>query len=213
MAYSAQNPLDPSQTSSDHNAMEREWQLISAIMAGVVEMRKHASSHLPKFEGEGSDEYRRRSHAAPWRPEFSDIVQTLASKPFGKDVAIKGVAPDAIVGKLDEASGMRIGGLVDDIDGQGRSLTTFARETFQKGIAKGAHAILVEYPPMPEGASRADEIALGARPYWVQIPVENILAACRSGIDADPRSVCCALFSLIGLGFGQERSPEHRRRP
>ena len=83
MAYSAQNPLDPSQTSSDYNAMEREWQLISAIMAGVVEMRKHAASHLPKFEGEGADEYRRRSHADPWRPEFSDIVQTLASKPFG----------------------------------------------------------------------------------------------------------------------------------
>ncbi len=109
------NPLDPSQTSSDYNTMEREWQLISAIMAGVVEMRKHASSHLPKFEGEGSDEYRRRSHAAPWRPEFSDIVQTLASKPFGKDVAIKGVAPDAIVGKLDEASGMRIGGYVRSV--------------------------------------------------------------------------------------------------
>ncbi len=137
MAYSAQNPLDPSQTSSDYNSMEREWRLISAIMAGVVEMRKHAASHLPKFEGESSEEYRRRTHAAPWRPEFSDIVQTLASKPFGKDVAIKGVAPDAIVGKLDEASGMRIGGLVDDIDGQGRSLTTFAREAFLKGHRQG----------------------------------------------------------------------------
>ncbi len=141
MAYPAQNPLDPSQTSSDYNAMEREWRLISAIMAGVVEMRAHAASHLPKFEGESSEEYRRRTHTAPWRPEFSDILQTLASKPFGKDVAIKGVAPDAIVGRLDEASGMRLGGIVDDIDGQGRSLTTFAREAFLKGIAKGAHAI------------------------------------------------------------------------
>ncbi len=73
----------------------------------------------------------------------------LASKPFGKDVAVKGVASDAIVGKLDETSGMRIGGFVDDIDGQGRSLTTFAREAFLKGIAKGAHAILVDQPRQP----------------------------------------------------------------
>ena len=167
---------DPSTPSSDYNAMEREWRLISAIMAGVVEMRNCCGDHLPKFEGESSEEYRRRVATAPWRPEFTDILQTLASKPFGRDVALKGVVSDAIVGKLDDASGMRIGGLVDDIDGRGSSLTTFAREVFFKGVAKGVHAILVDYPTMSEKASRADEIALGARPYWVQVPVENILA-------------------------------------
>ena len=165
MSYPAQNTSNPSQTSSDYNTMEREWRLISAIMAGVVEMRRCCGDHLPKFEGESSGEYQRRVTTAPWRPEFTDILQTLASKPFGRDVAIKGAAPDVIVGKLDDASGMRIGGLVDDIDGRGSSLTTFVREVFSKGVAKGAHAILVDYPPMPEKASRADEIALGARAH------------------------------------------------
>ncbi len=167
---------DPSQTSSDYNAMEREWRLISAIMAGVVEMRKHAGTYLPKYEGESNDEYRRRINTAPWRPEFTDILQTLASKPFGKDVAIKGVAPDVIVGALDKASGMRIGGLVDDIDGRGSSLTTFAREVFLKGIAKGAHAILVGYSSKDMLRSRQEEIEAGARPLWNHIPIDHILA-------------------------------------
>ena len=169
-------PNDPSQTSSDYNAMEREWQLISAIMAGVVEMRRHGGEHLPKYEGESSEEYRRRMHSAPWRPEFADILQTLASKPFGRDVAIKGVAPDSIVGELDEASGMRVGGLVDDIDGRGSSLTTFAREVFLKAIAKGAHAILVDYSATEVLRSVKEQNESGARPYWVQVPVDNILA-------------------------------------
>ncbi len=172
----APSPLDPSQTSSDYKAQEREWQLISAIMGGVEEMRRHCGERLPKYEAESYDEYRRRKECAPWRPEFTDILQTLASKPFGRDVAIKGVVPDAIVGRLDPASGMRLGGLVDDIDGTGRSLTTFAREAFLKGCAKGAHAIYVTYPPMPANASRAEEIAAGARPYWNQIAVEDIIA-------------------------------------
>ena len=167
---------DPSQTSSEYNSMSLEWELIADIMAGVKAMRRKGTRYLPQFQNESGAEYKRRLDSAPWRPEFTDVLQTLASKPFGKDVIVKGVAPERIAGKLDPATGNRTTGFVDDVDGRGNSLTIFARETFLQAVAKGAHAIMVDYPRMPEGASRADEVRLGARPYWLQIPIENILA-------------------------------------
>ncbi len=156
--------------------MEKQWRLVSDVLGGVEAVRKRGNDYLPKYEVESSEEYRRRSLTAPWRPEFADIVQTLASKPFGRDIAIKGAAPDEIIGSVDPGTKMRTGGLIDDIDGRGSSLTTFAAETFFTAIAKGAHAILVDYPEMVPNASRADEIQAGARPYWVQISIDSILA-------------------------------------
>jgi hypothetical protein len=167
---------DPSTTSGEYNRMEPKWRLVSDIMAGVEAIRARRAAYLPKYEVETQGDYERRLYSTPWRPEFADILQTLTSKPFGRDVALKGNVPDEIQGKLDPVTKMRSGGLVDDIDGRGNSLTTFASEAFSSAVAKGAHAILVDHPPMPEKASRADEIAIGARPYWVQVPFDNIIA-------------------------------------
>ena len=103
-------------------------------------------------------------------------MRSLASKPFGKEVALKGNPPERIAGKIDAVTKRRVGGIVDDIDGRGNGLTVFAREAFAQAIAKGMHGILVDYPTMQPTATKAEEQAVGARPYWVQIPAENIIA-------------------------------------
>ena len=156
--------------------MGKKWKLVADILGGVETIRQAGDKYLPKFEGESSEEYRRRSVSAPWRPEFSDILQALSTKPFGRDVAIKGPAPDEILGMVDPITKVRRGGFVDDIDGRGSSLTTFAAEAFWQAASKGAHAVLVDYPEMALGASRAEEKQAGARPYWVQVPFDNIIA-------------------------------------
>jgi hypothetical protein len=167
---------DPSKTSAEYQRMDKRWQLVRDILGGVEAIRRGGDKYLPKYEGESSEEYRRRSQSAPWRPEFVDILQALATKPFGRDVAVKGAPPDEIIGQADPATKSRRGGLVDDIDGRGSSLTTFAAEAFWQGAARGAHAYLVDYPEMAPNASRADEIKAGARPYWVQVPFDSIIA-------------------------------------
>lgn len=169
-------PDDPSKTSSEYDTMKPEWEVIEDIMAGARAIRKRSTHYLPQYEKEANEEYRRRKDSAPWRPEFTDILRSLASKPFGKEVAFKGQAPDAIIGTLDPSTKERAGGIADDIDGRGNGLTVFAREAFSQGIAKGMHAILVDFPTMQPDVTRADEKAAGARPYWVQIPAQNIIA-------------------------------------
>ena len=156
-------PLDPSKESGEYMAMKADWTMISDIMAGAAAIRAKTTVYLPKYEGEDQDEYKRRVQTSPWRPEFSDAVRSLASKPFDKEIRVNN-PPDAIKP------------LTEDIDGRGNNLTAFSRELFRKGIAKGLHAILVDYPTMEPGQTRAAEIAAGARPYWVQIEADNIIA-------------------------------------
>ena len=167
---------DAATESSEYQAMKREWTLISDIMAGCEAIRKKGIRYLPQYEEESSESYGRRLAMAPWRPEFTDIIRSVASKPFGKEVMLKGEAHKEIVGTLDAQTKARSGGVVSDIDGRGNGLTVFAQEWFRSAIGKGFHAVLVDYPTMQPGASLADERAAGARPYWVHVPADNIIA-------------------------------------
>lgn len=163
---------DPSAQSAERKAMQNAWSLISDVLAGIARIRSCAQTYLPKYEDEGEKEYQRRLRTAPWRPEFADALQGLASKPFSKDVALKDGASD------------RMKDLAEDIDGRGNSLTAFSAETFRKGIAKGLHLVLVDYPAMHQGdeaeparpLTKAEEAASGARPYWIQVQADDIVA-------------------------------------
>ena len=168
--------LDPSKTSSEYESMRTNWTLISDIMEGAHKVRGAKMKYLPKYERESLQEYYRRNLVAPWRPEFTDILASIASKPFGKDVQFKGSPPDIIRGVLNPETNERDGGLFGDIDGRGNNLTTFAREAFTLALANGMHAILVDYPDIGMSTTIAQEREIGARPYWINIPAPNILA-------------------------------------
>jgi hypothetical protein len=144
--------------------MAPQWCMIDDILAGPLRIRKQAETYLPKYEAEGPDEYKRRLDSAPWRPEFVDALESLASKPFGKEVS------------LGKGASQPIKDIAEDIDGRGNNLTAFSRETFRGGIAKGLHGILVDFPAISPGATLADERQIGARPYWVSIRADDIIA-------------------------------------
>lgn len=160
----AETKPNPSTKSGAYGRMEAAWCRIDHILAGPDCIRAQGERYLPKYEAEDAVEYARRLKAAPWRPEFDDALRTLAAKPFGKDVA------------LGAGASAQMKTLAEDIDGCGNNLTAFSRGVFRGGIAKGLHAILVEYPTMAPGATLADERRAGARPYWVSIKAGDILA-------------------------------------
>lgn len=159
---------NPATESGEYRGMKAQWELVSDITAGIEVVRKKGQRYLPKYQDESSQEYDRRLAVSPWRPEFSDALNALAAKPFTKDVSIKNGAAKEIMA------------VAEDIDGRGNSQTAFLRDSFHDGIAKGVHAILVDFPALhPDGAARvslAEEKARGARPYWLQISADDILA-------------------------------------
>jgi hypothetical protein len=189
--------LDPSTKSKDYRAMEGGWTKISDIVAGAEVIKAKRTTYLPQYSRESSAAYSVRLASAPWRPEFTDALDNLCSKPFTKKVKVNSDAPDEIQGTPVEEEGTseplpeplpgappakkpvpkkREGGFVDDVDGTGNSLHDFARETFKKGIAYGLEAIYVTYPAdVPERATVAVEKKIGARPYWVHVRGDAIV--------------------------------------
>ncbi len=173
----ADEAFNPAAESSDYQAMKADWEQIRDIRAGARVIKSMGQAYLPKYEKESQSSYDRRLAYTPWRPLFVDALRNICSKPFTKKVAVNGDAPDNIQGKVvDDKTKRREGGFVDDVDGQGNHLHVFARDTFINGVANGLGAILVDFPSMAPGLTLADEKAAGARPYWVQIPIIDIIA-------------------------------------
>ncbi|WP_363347940.1 DUF4055 domain-containing protein [Methylocystis echinoides] len=151
--------------SRDREAMQSDIDLIADILGGLPAMRANAGKYLPPYDAEGRDEWQRRVNSAPWRAEFADALATLSGKPFSKPVSLPADAPAAV---------MRF---VDDVTNDGENLHAFARRVFQDAASFGITLVGVAYASRPWARSRAEEKAIGARPYWFSIPAASVIAA------------------------------------
>lgn len=155
---------DPSTPSLAHEKLSAHWQMIRAILAGAKAVKAAGEKYLPKFPAESDPEYNRRKESAPWRPEFEDCIRSISAKPFAEETKLAGDPSDEMKA------------IAEDIDGRGNNLHVFARDMFEGGVSLGAHGILVDFPTMNPNATRAEEKAAGARPYWVSVDADEIIA-------------------------------------
>lgn len=122
------------------------------------------SPYLPKLPNEKYGDYDRRLNQAFLTNVYSDISSSLAAKPFSKTCDLSEGAPKPFVD------------FSENVDGLGNSLHVFASVFYKTAQDKGITWILVEYTKVPKGTSAADERGMGARPYWVHVPPEKLLA-------------------------------------
>lgn len=155
---------DASSPSSDYAETEDDRAMIRAILGGASAVREGGTDFLPQFTAEDAIEYGRRRDSTPWRPEFVDALRGITSKPFTKEVAIQG------------ETSATIKTFCEDVDTMGNNLHVFAKRVFWSGVAFGLHGILVDYPTMRPGMTLADERQSGAKPYWVHVPADNLIA-------------------------------------
>lgn len=161
-----QLPIGPDITSSDYDSMLGYWDLADTILAGVDAMREAGVTFLPRFTEETEANYEYRRANAKFTNIFRDIVENLAAKPFAQECHL--IDPEKLPERVREIS--------EDVDGRGNHLHVFAASTFFNGIAKTVDWILIDHTKVPAGATQAEERAAGARPYWVRVPVENLVA-------------------------------------
>lgn len=188
-----QNTEDPSKPSSDYLHSAGFWKMASDILDGVEALRALTSAgaiggpaiklqnvptqsfaamrlaeaqspYLPKFPNEPTQEYERRRLNAFLTNIYGDISTNLAAKPFSKTC------------ELEEKSAEQLKDLSTNIDGLGNNMHVFSRDSFKAAMDKGINWIMVDYNTVPAGATLADERSMGARPYWVNIPCEKLLA-------------------------------------
>lgn len=67
------------------------------------------------------------------------------------------------------------GNFFEDVDLEGHSVLSFAKETFTEALDGGVSGIWVEYPRLPENLSAAEERRLNPRPYFVLMRMEQVL--------------------------------------
>jgi hypothetical protein len=183
-------PATVATPSAEVEAMQDDIGLIADVRTGLKAMRAKASVYLPRYAAEDDAEWRRRVACAPWRPEFSDVLLTLASKPFSRAVGFADGAPEPILR------------LADDVDARGNCLHVFARKLFLDALANGVSLILVDYPP--NGArTLADEKRLGLRPFWSHYAAETIIACRTQRINGRERIVHLRLRECVTEPDGQ----------
>lgn len=164
------NEKTPASTSSDYDAMIAFWSMTAAILGGTPTMRAAGQAYLPKFPNESKDDYELRLKNAKFTNIYGDILDTLASKPFEREMQIKNA--DSLAD------------LIEDIDGQGNHLHVFAATSFHAGIANAIEWVLIDYTKdVPTSATKAMEEQLGARPYWVRVPAQSLIAVYSESIN------------------------------
>lgn len=154
----------PDNTSSDYNAMAPYWTMASTMLAGAAAMRAAGKMYLPKFTNESDADYKIRLNNAKFTNIFGDIVETLAAKPFSKELQVNN-------------GGAEIEALIENIDGQGNHIHQFAAATFYAGLSHAIDWIFVDYAESTVPLPNLDaEKKAGVRPYWVHIPAQSLLA-------------------------------------
>lgn len=153
-------------TSPDYDAMAPYWGKVADIEAGVERLRQPSvrKKYLPPFPAEEADNYSYRASNSVLTDIFGDVCSSLAAKPFTKEA-----------GLYDETPPPQMQAIVEDVTRSGDHLHSFAQAVFFNGIAYGLDWVLVDHTAMPKGATLADELRVGSRPYMVRIPARDML--------------------------------------
>jgi len=161
---------------------DTHWDLITALEGGTPAMRQASrkggggaywvglpgaggdADFLPALEKEEPADWEKRLQMTFLHPGFSKGVTRISAKPFGKKLVVHEEE------KLDP----RLRALIDDTDGQGKSLHALARELMQDGWSRGLFHIGVDLPrPSKAATSRQDELTLKPRIFRIK-PVNLI---------------------------------------
>lgn len=142
--------------------MLQRLHLIRTLQGGTPAMRKAGEIYLPMHPKESYEHYRRRLDSTFLHNVYERAVCNMADKPFSEPTTVDGDV------RLKEWS--------QDIDLRGNDITSFGRNFLRDALRTGIGLILVDFPRVPHGISLAEERKLGARPYFVPIRLENVLA-------------------------------------
>ena len=142
--------------------MAKAWPMIDALVGGTGAMRAAGKAFLPQFPAESDTSYKTRLSTATLFPAFSRTSEVLAAKPLSKAINLDGVPTDIL-------------DLLENIDGEGSTLHSFASALMLECLQPGIVGVLVDCPPAEGVRTKAEEDAAGVRPYFATYKAAAIL--------------------------------------
>lgn len=158
----------PAYLSKSHTAQLPEMKICQDIEHGTLHVRSLTTAYLPRETAEERDDYKIKLSRAILHPGFTRTKAALVGLVFKNEIKLESDVPEAIRGREETDTTEGVEGWAENIDQAGTALYQFAKRVFDKAIRDGHSFILVDMPPpLPEGSTRADELAANRRPYWV----------------------------------------------
>ena len=171
------DPTDPSNTSRAYEYMLPKWQMIDTLVGGTSAMRAAGPKYLPQHPEESSDNYRNRLEMTTLYNMVDLTLDALVGKPFSEPVEVSENVPAQITE------------LFDDLDLQGNSINTVARDWFRGGLKNAFHHLLIDMPSLTQderaGRTLEDDIRDNRRPYWVLIDPANVFFCYSEVVDGE----------------------------
>ena len=165
---------DPSWLSGSFLQQSEWWQPILVCMGGTQTFRENASTLLPQEVREDSAAWKRRvSHAvlSPFLTRLADQAAGLiCRKPLTLKARVEGAEVDEYWNDL-----------IEDIDGYGTNLDSFARSVVLNSLLFGMSSILVDFPSQEPAENLLVERQLGLRPFFIQVRADQILGHRKDG--------------------------------
>jgi hypothetical protein len=168
MSKDEKDPNSPATTSEAWDSMIGRWSRIETLLSGTESMRAAGDVYLPQHAEELDKDYRDRLRTTTLFNMFELTLSNLVGKPFSDPI------------KLADDTPPEIREILTNVDLQGNDLTTFTRQWFREGIAKGFSHVLVEMPRIRNSEelgrprTRQDDIDENIRPYWVHVKPEDV---------------------------------------
>lgn len=171
------DPNDPSTTSYAWDQMIETWTMIETVLGGTEALRSAGRLYLPQHEEESDAGYEERLSTNVLFNMTELTLEGLVGRPFSDPVRLNDDVPSQIVD------------ISQNVDLQGNDITTFCRQWFREGLAKGFSHVLVDFPSITEeereGRTLADDRQEGRRPYWQHIKPENLIFASSDVVTID----------------------------
>ena len=137
--------------------------IIDDLLGGTLSMRAAGQKYLFKMPLENKDAYENRLNRSTLYPALSETLAQMCGRVFYSPINVSGVDK-----KIAEE-------ILPDIDAEANALDVFASQWFYSALAYGVSFVLVDYTKTGDAKTKADEKALGARPYLVHIKPQNVL--------------------------------------
>ena len=149
-------------------AMSESWVPIDCCVGGTQYFRRNAQVFLPREPKEDYDAWRRRVSHATLSPFLTRLSEQAAGLILRKPCQLVSKEEEGEVDPYWET-------WIEDVDGYGTSLDTFARRLAISSILWGHAAILVDMPNTEAAANLQEERDLGLRPYFIEVDAKDIL--------------------------------------
>jgi len=146
----------PNYTTSAYNSMSAAWTIVTDVSGGTQRMRACSKTYLPQEPSEKDPAYTRRLGRSVFFNAYSRTRDALVGMVFKGDP------------QLDEDVPTEIQKHWENIDLTGSHGDVFTKELFTDAFEGHAFILVDMQPALGEGATLADERALGRRPYWVK---------------------------------------------